>query len=80
MRARLVEILDPLQDHGVKAGPDHELPLEPVAASEMAADFIGRQQTVQFDGRAAAGQAKVALIRSDFRQARDFDTGFAKPA
>ena len=49
MRALLVEILDPLQHHRIEAGPDHELPLEPVAAREMPADFIGRQQAVQLD-------------------------------
>ena len=38
MYAFLVEILDPLQDHRVEPGPDHELTLEPVITREMPAD------------------------------------------
>jgi hypothetical protein len=48
MRPSIIEILDSLQDHWIVAGPNDELPLQPVAAREMTADFVGRQQVMQF--------------------------------
>jgi hypothetical protein len=42
MRPSIIEILDSLQDHWIVPGPNDELPLQPVTAREMTADFVGR--------------------------------------
>ena len=78
-RLRLIEILHPLQDHRIESGPDHELPFQPVAAREVTADFVGRQQIVQLHAGAAARQARLRLFRSDLALAGDLDAGLAEP-
>ena len=78
MRPARVEILHPLQDHRIVPGPDDELPFQPVAAREMTADFVGRQQVMQFHAGIAPRQSRLRLFRPDLALPGDLDPGFAE--
>ena len=79
MRRARVEILHPLQDHRIIPGPNDELPFQPVAAREMTADFVRRQQVMQFHAGIAPRQSRLRLFRPDLALTGDLDPGFSQP-